>query len=71
MAGRRVENRFGEEQRTRGLGARLHDVVIKPLRVDDAAIGDGEDQRGARGRFRVELQFRVFQRGQSRDDSES
>src|SRR5450755_515801 len=54
-----------------GLGTRLHDLMIKPLGVNDAAIGNRENQSGARCLLRVELQFRVFQCSQSRDNSES
>src|SRR5204863_2673984 len=44
MAGGRVENGFGKEERARSLGAGFDDVVIEAFRVDHAAIRDGEDE---------------------------
>ena len=44
MAGGSVEDRLRKKERARSLRARLDDVVVKALRVDDAAIRYGKNQ---------------------------
>ena len=72
MTGWRVENSFREKQRTRGLRAGVDDIVIETFRVDDAAIGDRENQCGARRSFCVADLCPAFRKSsQTRDNSET
>ena len=71
MTGRSVEYRLRKKKRAGGLRARFYDVVIEAFRVDDAAVRDGEDQRGSFRRFRVEFDVRIGERFESGDGGEA
>jgi len=45
VTGGRVENRLGKKQRTGRVRAGGDDVAIKAFCINDAAVGDGEDER--------------------------
>src|ERR1700719_991939 len=47
MTRRRVKDRLRKKQRARGLHARLRDVAIKSLCVNDAAVRHREDERNS------------------------